>query len=323
VIEGDSGAWVAHNAAPEVYGHVVATDILGDAYVMPSVDTLEEIRDCLAAKYVELPHDGNFCSERTDPDTSLDDLISVVAPEARNVSNSSRTFSVAPQNVNETKIPVIIPTVDHSRAEDTLKPESTDIRLSYTAPNVSKFQPSDLGLPLHHQESTASDGLENPKACPSIGSEDSCYDIDSGYNSVAPTDQLTVLKFSTSSVDNSHWATYSRSKKSIGAPQESLNGIINNASLEDRTSGFEEFFEEDERILPGEFTRSDDGGACNPPTLGTSGSSSTPISRRTAQCRPRLSAMASTRSHKQAPDGTLDCPGFEQQALRLSPFSKR
>ncbi|KAH8773329.1 hypothetical protein BGZ57DRAFT_763572, partial [Hyaloscypha finlandica] len=55
VCDGDSGAWVVYQAGLQVYGHVVATDILGDAYVMPAVDTLDEIRDCMGAKFVRLP----------------------------------------------------------------------------------------------------------------------------------------------------------------------------------------------------------------------------------------------------------------------------
>jgi hypothetical protein len=69
VCEGDSGAWVAHNAAPEVYGHVIATDILGDAYVMPSVDTLQEIKECMGAKSVRLPLGGSIISAKAETAT--------------------------------------------------------------------------------------------------------------------------------------------------------------------------------------------------------------------------------------------------------------
>jgi hypothetical protein len=55
VCEGDSGAWVVHSAEPALYGHVVATDAFGDAYVIPAIDTLENIRKCLGAVSVQLP----------------------------------------------------------------------------------------------------------------------------------------------------------------------------------------------------------------------------------------------------------------------------
>lgn len=55
VCEGESGAWVVHSASPAFYGHVVATNIFGDAYVIPAVDTLENIRKCLGAVSVQLP----------------------------------------------------------------------------------------------------------------------------------------------------------------------------------------------------------------------------------------------------------------------------
>jgi hypothetical protein len=55
VCDGDSGAWVIHSAAPELYGHVVATDAIGDAYIIPALDTFSNIRDCMGAVAVQLP----------------------------------------------------------------------------------------------------------------------------------------------------------------------------------------------------------------------------------------------------------------------------
>lgn len=62
VCEGDSGAWVVHSASPALYGHVVATDAFGDAYVIRALDTLENIRKCLGAVSVQLPT-SNFKSK--------------------------------------------------------------------------------------------------------------------------------------------------------------------------------------------------------------------------------------------------------------------
>ncbi|KAJ4362385.1 hypothetical protein N0V83_010478 [Neocucurbitaria cava] len=60
VREGDSGAWVVHAAAPDLYGHVVATNIFGDAYVMPALQTFENMRECLGATSVTLPNTGDL-----------------------------------------------------------------------------------------------------------------------------------------------------------------------------------------------------------------------------------------------------------------------
>jgi hypothetical protein len=55
VCDSDSGAWVVHSAAPELYGHMVATDAIGDAYIIPALDTFSNIRDCMGAVAVQLP----------------------------------------------------------------------------------------------------------------------------------------------------------------------------------------------------------------------------------------------------------------------------
>lgn len=45
---------MVHSAAPELYGHTVATDAFGDAYVIPILNTFENIRTCLGATSVLL-----------------------------------------------------------------------------------------------------------------------------------------------------------------------------------------------------------------------------------------------------------------------------
>ncbi|KAI1311641.1 hypothetical protein F5Y03DRAFT_284940 [Xylaria venustula] len=53
---GDSGSWVICLTTGEVYGHVVSTDMFGEAYVMPLDDTLRDIQAHLRATYVGLPY---------------------------------------------------------------------------------------------------------------------------------------------------------------------------------------------------------------------------------------------------------------------------
>jgi hypothetical protein len=51
---GDSGGWVVEYLTLEVYGHLVASDVLRDGYVIPLLDTLEDIRERTHAQEVGL-----------------------------------------------------------------------------------------------------------------------------------------------------------------------------------------------------------------------------------------------------------------------------
>ncbi|KAF7505302.1 hypothetical protein GJ744_001089 [Endocarpon pusillum] len=51
---GDSGGWVVEYYTLEVYGHLVSSDVLGDGYVIPLLDTLEDIRERTHAQDVGL-----------------------------------------------------------------------------------------------------------------------------------------------------------------------------------------------------------------------------------------------------------------------------
>ncbi|KAK5989223.1 hypothetical protein PT974_10725 [Cladobotryum mycophilum] len=59
ITDGDSGSWVVDPETGNVYGHVVATDPFGDAYVIPFDNLLDDIRRCLNATSVKLP-EGSF-----------------------------------------------------------------------------------------------------------------------------------------------------------------------------------------------------------------------------------------------------------------------
>ena len=52
---GDCGSWVVDSVTHEVYGHVVASDSFGDAYVIPLDHTFRDIKQQLAADKVCLP----------------------------------------------------------------------------------------------------------------------------------------------------------------------------------------------------------------------------------------------------------------------------
>ncbi|KAK6499112.1 hypothetical protein TWF481_011683 [Arthrobotrys musiformis] len=54
---GDCGAWVVDKASKEVYGHIVASNNLNQAYVVPLQDSLDQIREVLGATGVLVyPH---------------------------------------------------------------------------------------------------------------------------------------------------------------------------------------------------------------------------------------------------------------------------
>jgi hypothetical protein len=52
---GDSGGWVVDEISHEVYGHLIAADLFGDGYVVPLLDSLEDIKERLGAQLVDFP----------------------------------------------------------------------------------------------------------------------------------------------------------------------------------------------------------------------------------------------------------------------------
>jgi hypothetical protein len=59
---GDSGSWVVDAESLELYGHVVASNVFGQVYVVPIGDIFEDIRHRLSAQSVSLP--SNSLSSR-------------------------------------------------------------------------------------------------------------------------------------------------------------------------------------------------------------------------------------------------------------------
>jgi hypothetical protein len=58
VIDGDCGSLIVNQETLEVYGHVVASNPLGEAYVVPLRNIFRQIHDALGAKEVSLPNPG-------------------------------------------------------------------------------------------------------------------------------------------------------------------------------------------------------------------------------------------------------------------------
>ncbi|KAK8070419.1 hypothetical protein PG997_010622 [Apiospora hydei] len=58
ITHGDSGSWVINTKSGLVYGHLVATDVLGGGHVIPLLDTIDDMKDRLGATSVELADDA-------------------------------------------------------------------------------------------------------------------------------------------------------------------------------------------------------------------------------------------------------------------------
>jgi hypothetical protein len=58
-MSGDSGAWVVDYLTGELYGHLIASDVFGVAYVIPINDIFQDIQLRLSLEGVELPAGHN------------------------------------------------------------------------------------------------------------------------------------------------------------------------------------------------------------------------------------------------------------------------
>jgi hypothetical protein len=98
VIDGDCGSLIVNQETLEVYGHVVASNPLGEAYVVPLRATFDQIGDALGAKELSLPSPGPLManlvahySEAGDADAANEVklvLASMVAEEPFDVETS-------------------------------------------------------------------------------------------------------------------------------------------------------------------------------------------------------------------------------------------
>ncbi|KAK1465930.1 hypothetical protein CMEL01_11922 [Colletotrichum melonis] len=82
VRSGDSGAWVVGSSSHDVFGHIVARDMFGDAYVVPLDQTFNDIRTSMDATSVQLasPQDFAAVAAAVAGDESLPDHVRRVDP---------------------------------------------------------------------------------------------------------------------------------------------------------------------------------------------------------------------------------------------------
>ncbi|KXH41905.1 hypothetical protein CSIM01_02741 [Colletotrichum simmondsii] len=98
VREGDSGAWVVCSAYHEVFGHIVAADMFGDAYVLPLEDTFEAIRKSLGAASVQLasPQDFAVNATRILADSANREIYELSSEQSSSLAPKRKALNLAP-----------------------------------------------------------------------------------------------------------------------------------------------------------------------------------------------------------------------------------
>lgn len=62
ITHGDFGSWVVNRNSGQVYGHLVAADVLGGGHVVPLLDTIDDIKERLGATSVVFPDSNRVTS---------------------------------------------------------------------------------------------------------------------------------------------------------------------------------------------------------------------------------------------------------------------
>lgn len=76
ICDGDSGSWIVDETTLEVYGHLVASDGLGGAYIIPLRSSLEDMRTTFRADAVEFPSSIDVFSYSTATTRSTSERVS-------------------------------------------------------------------------------------------------------------------------------------------------------------------------------------------------------------------------------------------------------
>ncbi|RDW63395.1 hypothetical protein BP6252_10940 [Coleophoma cylindrospora] len=135
VIDGDCGSLVVNQETLEVYGHVIASNPLGEAYVVPLQNTFHQIRDALKAREVSLPSPGHLTKKFVAHyiknggfDVTDGERLLLAAVEAEKQFNVEAASELASRAVNS-------PAVEPADCDDTLyiKPRDTTTSLFHNA----------------------------------------------------------------------------------------------------------------------------------------------------------------------------------------------
>jgi len=68
IMDDDSGSWIVDEITGEVHGHLVASDMFGEGYIIPLHVTFEDMRSQLKLRAVTLPTAVDIVSFFFDPD---------------------------------------------------------------------------------------------------------------------------------------------------------------------------------------------------------------------------------------------------------------
>ncbi|KAM0143172.1 hypothetical protein ACHAP3_001303 [Botrytis cinerea] len=111
VIDGDCGSLVVDQETLEVYGHVVASNPLGEAYVVPLRNTFHQISTAFGAKDLSLPNPGLLMKRLVTHYSQEDD--SGVADEAKQIlaSMEGPVSTFTPGSLSGPKQPLVDETV--------------------------------------------------------------------------------------------------------------------------------------------------------------------------------------------------------------------
>lgn len=69
--DGDCGSWVVDSQTGKVYGHIVALDTFGEAYIVPSRDSFQDIAKQLGCASVHIPTGQEICDYWTNQEPPM------------------------------------------------------------------------------------------------------------------------------------------------------------------------------------------------------------------------------------------------------------
>jgi hypothetical protein len=140
--QGSSGAWVIDEETHELYGHIVASDIFGRGYVVPSDDVFQDIKAQLAAKSITLPLSFELGASNFKPD--------VVHESSRPVSPDLVTSS---ETITEALIPSILDKSDNKNRIHSIFRSDVPAKENHDDPITDpNGRTSSLGAALAHQQ---------------------------------------------------------------------------------------------------------------------------------------------------------------------------
>ncbi|KAF7562349.1 hypothetical protein G7046_g1794 [Stylonectria norvegica] len=194
VADGDSGSWVVDSMTFEVYGQVIATDVFGDAYVLPLRDILEDIKESLGAKSVELPTTPDFLPSSSTM-TMLHSLSSELWSEESRLksANFGKNENHKRKLSTESRIPkpTFTKRTNLSSGEERRTP-SPRLHRHGATPADLRYEPKDFE---YRALAAAFDGPLTPPS----GYQPAKFDIetDSGYASLKPSPAMGMPLFGT------------------------------------------------------------------------------------------------------------------------------